>query len=404
MGLKMNKSALSLFLLLAFTATAKSDVFDITKFGAKPGGDAAPALTSAWKEACAAPAASSLVVPKGIFPVSRVTFAGPCKSHITFQLQGTLQAPTSAAGFKENDGWITFMHIEGLTLTGGGTFDGQGKQTYLKNCDRQNYCAKLPINVRFDFIKNALIDGITSLDSKQFHIIIISNENVTFQHVNIKAPGDSPNTDGFHIARSTQVKILDAKIETGDDCVSIGDGSRQILVERVTCGPGHGISVGSLGKYQNEQPVVGVTVRNCIFKNTENGVRIKSWPGADATKGEASDLNFEALTMQNVRQGVTIVQNYCPWNQCNQQVPSKVQLSGITFSDIKGTTTLNNPLKLVCSSAHPCKNVKLQNINLQYNGKDGAPISQCKNVNPIITGSVFPKPCTTTEDPLEVKS
>lgn len=381
----------------------KSDVFDITKFGATPGGDAAPALTSAWKEACAAPAASSLVVPKGIFPVSRVTFAGPCKSHITFQLQGTFQAPTSASGFKEGEGWINFLHVEGLTLTGGGTFDGQGKQTYLKHCDRQSFCAQLPVNVRFDFVKNALIDGITSLDSKQFHMMIISNENVTFQNVKIDAPGDSPNTDGMHIARSTQVKVLDTVIKTGDDCISIGDGSRQILVEKVTCGPGHGISVGSLGKYQNEQPVVGVTVKNCIFKGTQNGVRIKSWPGAEATKGEASELHFEGLIMDNVLSSlISIDQVYCPWDKCNKKVPSKVQLSGITFSDIKGTSTLNNPLKLVCSSAHPCKNVKLQNIDLQYKGGD--PISQCTNVDPIITGNVFPKPCTSTVDPLEVKS
>ncbi|KAK2662999.1 hypothetical protein Ddye_001573 [Dipteronia dyeriana] len=41
----------------------------------------------------------------------------------------------------------------------------------------------------------------------------------------------------------------------------IGDGSKKISITKVTCGPGHGISVGSLGKYNNEEPVVGVTVR-----------------------------------------------------------------------------------------------------------------------------------------------
>lgn len=107
---------------------------------------------------------------------------------------------------------------------------------------------------------------------------------------------------------------------TGDDCVSIGDGSQQINVERVTCGPGHGISIGSLGKFKGESPVVGVTVRNCTLTNTQNGVRVKSWPSSPAP-GAASDMHFEDIIMNNVGNPVLIDQKYCPWNQCNLKVP-----------------------------------------------------------------------------------
>ena len=40
------------------------------------------------------------------------------------------------------------------------------------------------------------------------------------------------------------------------------------------------LGVGSLGKYHNEQPVIGVTVRNCTLTNTMNGVRVKTWPSS----------------------------------------------------------------------------------------------------------------------------
>jgi galacturan 1,4-alpha-galacturonidase len=114
--------------------------------------------------------------------------------------------------------------------------------------------------------------------------------------------------------------VINSKISTGDDCVSLGDGSQDILIQGVNCGPGHGISIGSLGKYQNEQPVSGVKVIGCTLTNTETGVRIKTWP--DSYPGSASDIHFENIIMENVDTPILIDQEYCPWNQCKSQVPT----------------------------------------------------------------------------------
>ena len=89
-------------------------------------------------------------------------------------------------------------------------------------------------------------------------------------------------------------------------------------ITRVNCGPGHGISVGSLGKYVNEEPVSGIFVTNCTLANTENGVRIKSWPALYG--GSATDMHFEDIIMNNVANPIVIDQVYCPWNQCNAKV------------------------------------------------------------------------------------
>jgi len=75
-------------------------------------------------------------------------------------------------------------------------------------------------------------------------------------------------------------KNLDGYIPTqcaGDDCVSIQTGCSNIYIHNVNCGPGHGISIGGLGKENTKACVSNVTVRDVMMHNTMNGVRIKTW-------------------------------------------------------------------------------------------------------------------------------
>lgn len=74
-----------------------------------------------------------------------------------------------------------------------------------------------------------------------FHVVIHSYENVILEGGRILAPGDSPNTDGIHVQNSVNTRILNTGIKTGDDCVSIGPGTKNLWIQRVACGPGHGI-------------------------------------------------------------------------------------------------------------------------------------------------------------------
>lgn len=246
-------------------------------------------------------------------------------------------------------------------------------------------------NIRYNFITNSIIRGITSLDSKQFHMNVLGCTNVTFDHVTVTAPEDSPNTDGIHIGRSSGINITDCNIKTGDDCISLGDGAKQVTVVRTTCGPGHGISVGSLGKYPNEEPVEGVFITNCTLTGTQNGVRIKTWP--DSHEGTASDMHFQDIIMNNVGNPILIDQEYCPWNQCKLSVPSKVKVSKVSFKNIRGTSSTPVAVKLVCSGGVPCQNVEVGDVDLAYSGPLGPVTSVCKNIKPVLSGKQTPVTC-----------
>lgn len=88
---------------------------------------------------------------------------------------------------------------------------------------------------------NIRIHGLLSLNSQMFHIVFNGCQNVHVEKLKIIAAGDSPNTDGIHVQLSRNIVIKKSNIQTGDDCISVGPGTNNLWIERVTCGPGHGI-------------------------------------------------------------------------------------------------------------------------------------------------------------------
>ncbi|KAM5580457.1 hypothetical protein ABKV19_009949 [Rosa sericea] len=398
MALKLVMIMFSVLMFLSSTSARRAFLadggnFDVTnpKYGGKPGSDIAEALAKAWKDACASASPSKVIVPKGTFKVKEASFKGPCKAPIEVQVQGTLQAPEDASQLSKQDTWIEFLYLNDFTLSGGGTFDGQGQKTW-KAIDPKNPKASA-INIRFHAVKKSLVKDITSLNSKNFHINVISCEQLTFDHVTVTAPGDSPNTDGIHIARSTGVNVTDTNIGTGDDCISIGDGTKQLTITKVTCGPGHGISVGSLGRYDKEDPVEGVNVKHCTLSKTTNGVRIKTW-AKNPHPSTCSEIHFEDIIMNDVQNPIVVDQEYCPWNQCDKQASSQIKISNVSFKNIRGTTSTPLGVKIVCAKGLPCEKVEMTDIDLKLTGT-GALTSQCTNVKPIITNVPKPLACAT---------
>ncbi|XP_061361174.1 polygalacturonase-like [Gastrolobium bilobum] len=384
MDTKLSVTAIVLFLLLATFDTAQSTVIDIKQFGGAPNADITQAFVKAWNAACASTTPSKIVIPGGTYKMNAIDVKGPCKAPIEVQLDGIIQAPANPNALNDAYQWVKFGYVDYLTLSGRGTFDGQGATAWRQNdCGLNKNCKRRSMNFGFNFVKHGLVRDITSKDSKNFNVNVLGCQNFTFDGFVISAPGNSINTDGIHVGRSTDIKIINTRIATGDDCVSIGDGTKNLLVQNTICGPGHGFSVGSLGKYTNEEPVEHLVIKNCTLKGTDNGVRIKTWPSAPGTS-PVTDMHFEDIIMDNVLNPVIIDQEYCPWNQCSKQVPSKIKISKVTFKNIRGTSRNKEGVTLICSRSVPCEAVELSDINLTFNGAPAT--AKCLNVKPIITG------------------
>lgn len=96
-------------------------------------------------------------------------------------------------------------------------------------------------SITFNWANDIKISGLTSINSQLAHLVINGCNNVMVQNVRLTAPDQSPNTDGIHVQTSTGVTITGTTMRTGDDCVSIGPGTKNLWMEQIKCGPGHGV-------------------------------------------------------------------------------------------------------------------------------------------------------------------
>ncbi|KAK7316872.1 hypothetical protein RJT34_00643 [Clitoria ternatea] len=307
-------------------ATPSFNVFD---YGANGDGetDDTQAFVKAWEGVCGSTQASAtFVIPKGkTFLLQPLSLKGPCRpATVTIQLGGIITAPKSMNDWKWPSGdrhaWIQFWSISGLVINGGGQVDGQGAAWW--NFADYNH---RPTSIQFLGCKNLRLSTLTLINSPRNHISIDTCTGSDISNLHIIAPKDSPNTDGIDIAGSSNILVHDSNIQTGDDCIAINTGSSFINITGVFCGPGHGISVGSLGGSGAYATAEEIHVRNCTFTRTQNGARIKTWAGGS---GYARKITFEDIVLVGAGNPVVINQDYSGEDE------NEVEGTGVRISDV----------------------------------------------------------------------
>ncbi|XP_052193270.1 polygalacturonase [Diospyros lotus] len=337
---------------------------DVEAFKGKGESDDTEAFERAWNKACSS-GADVLVVPnKRVYHLKPIVFSGPCKSDLTMKIDGTIEASTDPSDYKEDERhWIRFENLQNFKVEGRGTINGNGQIWWAKSCkvNKNLPCREAPTALTFLECNNLMVSGITSKDAQQMHIIFQKCVNVRAFNLKVTAPERSPNTDGIHVTATQNIQISNSVVGTGDDCVSIVSGSKNVQVLDLTCGPGHGISIGSLGKGQSGAFVSDVLVNRAKLSGTTNGVRIKTWQGGS---GYAKNIRFENIAMHNVENPLIIDQHYCDQEKPCRDQASAVQVENVVYQNITGTSASETAIRLDCSRGHPCQGILLQDIDL----------------------------------------
>ncbi|KAJ0095989.1 hypothetical protein Patl1_16110 [Pistacia atlantica] len=330
--------------------------------------------------------------------INATRFQGPCADILVIQIDGTIVAPDEPKNWDPNLSrlWLDFSKLKRVLFQGSGVIDGSGSKWWAASCkkDKSNPCRGAPTALTIDSSSAVSVKGLTIQNSQQMNFVISRCQSVRISEVLVSAPGDSPNTDGIHISDSTNVILQDCKIGTGDDCISIVNGSSAIKMKRIYCGPGHGVSIGSLGKDNSTGIVTKVVLDTAFLRETTNGLRIKTWQGGS---GYVHGVRFENVRMEDVANPIIIDQFYCDSPTACQNQTSAVKISEIMYRNITGTTKSSKAMKFACSDTVPCSSIVLSNVNLEK--KDGTVETYCNSAQGFGYGFVHPSAdCLSSQD------
>ena len=200
--------------------------------------------------------------------------------------------------------------LRNVAITGRGTIDGQGAGWWKRHREKSNPHPR-PRLISIAESSNVLIEGIKAVNSPAWTINPVRCTNVTVSKVTIRNPPDSPNTDGINPDSCRYVHISDCHIDVGDDCITIKSGietevpekrgpCENITITNCTMAHGHGgVVIGS----EMSGDVRNVVVSNCIFTETECGIRIKTRRGRG---GVIEDVRASNIVMREVHVPFTI--------------------------------------------------------------------------------------------------
>ncbi len=165
-----------------------------------------------------------------------------------------------------------------------------------------------PPLIQFFNCSNIKFEDFTVTNSPFWTVHPVYCDNLIISSIHIINPYDAPNTDGIDIDSCTNVTIENCKVDVGDDGIAIKSGSgldgirvnrptKNVTVRNCVVGAGHGgIVIGS----ETAAGIFDVTAENCLFQETDRGIRIKTRRGRG---GAIENLKFRNLKMEG---------NLCP--------------------------------------------------------------------------------------------
>ncbi len=372
---------------------AENRTYDVRAFGAK--GDGKTLDTEAIQKAlsaCAKGGGGTVRVPPGTYLCQPLTLG----SRTTLVLEEgamLLASPDHRHFMKVPGDWLqaksgsdfipllSGKDLTDVTITGKGIIDGNGA-VWWEEAEKarqrvSGYTLPRPNLFTLQRCRNVRLSGITLQNSPKFHFVPTECEEVVVDGVTILAPAGSANTDGIDPSNCRNVTITRCVIDVGDDNIAIKSGKKvagrefgceNIRVSDCTFKHGHGMSIGS----ETVGGVRDVVVKNCVFENTDNGLRIKSRRGRG---GVVRDITYTDCTLKDCQPVISIMAYYqdstystFPKDDPAQPLTDTTPVfRNLTIRNVTGAST-REVGAIAGLPESPVENVLLENVTLSGTG------------------------------------
>ncbi|HEX4122441.1 MAG TPA: glycosyl hydrolase family 28 protein [Verrucomicrobiae bacterium] len=279
-----------------------SRTFNVTNYGAM--GNAAKDNTTNIQNAISAAVTAgggTVEIPAGTFLSSSFTLY----SNIRLQVDAgaLLQMLPYGTYYGSTSEFIYCNNVHDLEISGGGTIDGQG--TAWWTAYNSNNSLARPLLLQLYSCDRLFIHDVT-FQNPPYHTCGLRDNggNITISNLTVNTPSPSPNTDGLNFV-GTNCIIENCHISDGDDNIALGSTGpiQDLLITNCAFGNGHGVSIGS----GISSGITNLTVINCSFNGTVNGIRMKCDQGDSEP---VANLNYLNLAMTNVSLPIVIYTYY----------------------------------------------------------------------------------------------
>jgi polygalacturonase len=265
-------------------------------------------------------------------------------------------------------------HIQNVTITGGGTINGQGDFGPWMNVKELGTEKDRPSIFAFVGSKNITVSNVILLKPACWTQVYIESDNIIIRNIRVHTGSLTPNRDGIDIVDCHNVLIEDCTIQSEDDGICFKSGSeygvkdvvvRKCMIDKLNVAAGNCFKLGTdgLGSYMNFE-VSELTMKN-VAQNS--AIVIESMDGA-----VIDNLNFSNCKIDNCGQAIFIL-----LADRKRTVPGRNSrigtISNISFKNIEGQNfTRQYPSIITGIKGHNIQNITFENIRfIQKGGIDG---------------------------------